>query len=73
MEEIPGQLSSVGVPVEGHSISPVTLRLYGGSWRGFFTLPQGGYMPGLMRLEDHIKKVEKSASLSAGGSTDLAA
>lgn len=40
MEDIPGQLSSVGVPVEGHSIDPVSQALL---WQleGLFTLPQG--------------------------------
>lgn len=38
---------------------------------GGFSHCQEGYMPGLMRLKDHIKSL--SASLPAGGSTDLAA
>lgn len=72
MEDIPGQLSSVGVPAEEHSIDPVSQAL---PWQleggGGFSHCQEGYMPGLMRLKDHIKSL--SASLPAGGSTDLAA
>lgn len=33
MEDIPGQLSSVGVPVEGHLIDLVRARV---SWMGLF-------------------------------------
>lgn len=41
MEAIPGQLSSVGVPVEGHSIDPVSQALLPWQLEGLFTLPQG--------------------------------
>lgn len=63
MEDIPGQLSSVGVPVEGHLIDLVRARV---SWMG-----DGGYMPGLMRLKALVKSL--NAPLSAEGSTHLAA
>lgn len=70
MEDIPGQLSSVGVPVEGHLIDPVRARA---SWMGRFHAARWGegYMPGLMRLKAHVKIW--TAPLSAEGSTDLAA
>lgn len=71
MEDIPGQLSSVGVPVEGHLIDLVRARV---SWMGLFHgAAEGGrgYMPGLMRLKALVKSL--NAPLSAEGSTHLAA
>lgn len=56
MEDIPGQFSSVGVPVVEHSFDPVIVGLCCSSCSGFFFFPQchEGDMPGIMRLKDRI-------------------
>lgn len=59
-----------GSAYRGTCNQPIRVWYYHGSWRGFSRCHRG-YMPGLMGLKAHVQS--STASLSAGGSTDLAA